>query len=125
MAEYKKNSMNTFWHSPIALVILFLVFVVFSYNMVGLFIKERETAKTKALALDKMTALQEREKSLNESIEKLKTEKGSEDLIRDKYQVVKPGEKVLIIVDKKPEVLPVESSKKEHGFVNWLKNIFK
>ncbi len=125
MAEFKKNQMNTFWHSPLSLIVLFLVFIIFAYNMVGLFVKERETARTKALVLDKMSALQEREKSLTSSIEQLKTEKGSEVLIRDKYQVVKPGEKMLVIVDKEEIVPQDNANKKEHGFSNWLKNLFK
>jgi cell division protein FtsB len=93
--------------------------------MVGLFLKERETAKTKALVLDKMSALQAREKSLTESINQLKTEKGSEVLIRDKYQVVKPGEKMLVIVDKAEVEIKESENKKEHGFANWMKNLFK
>lgn len=125
MEEFKKKKMNTFWHSPLSLIVLFLIFMIFAYNMVGLFIKERETAKTKALILDKMNTLQEREKSLSLSIDQLKTEKGSEILIRDKYQVVKPGEKMLVIVDKEEEPSEDSNEKKEHGFVNWLKGIFK
>ena len=93
--------------------------------MVGLFAKERETAKTKSLVLDKMNALQEREKSLTQSIDQLKTEKGSEILIRDKYQVVRPGEKMLVIVDKAELEVEENENKKEHGFLNWLKNLFK
>ncbi|MFA7191693.1 MAG: septum formation initiator family protein [Candidatus Paceibacterota bacterium] len=125
MEEFKKKKMNTFWHSPLSLIVLFLIFVIFAYNMVGLFIKERETAKTKALVLDKMNSLQEREKSLSESIEQLKTEKGSEVLIRDKYQVVRPGEKMLVIVDKAELETEETENTKEHGFLNWFKNLFK
>ncbi|MBP6931497.1 MAG: septum formation initiator family protein [Candidatus Pacebacteria bacterium] len=125
MEEFKKKKMNTFWHSPLSLIVLFLIFIIFAYNMVGLFAKERETAKTKSLVLDKMNALQEREKSLTQSIDQLKTEKGSEILIRDKYQVVRPGEKMLVIVDKAELEVEENENKKEHGFLNWLKNLFK
>ena len=127
MAEFKRKNTNTFWHSPLSLIVLFLILVIFSYNMVGLFKKERETANTKALILDKMENLQAREKVLNASIEKLKTEKGTEDVIREKYQVVKPGEKMLVIVDQDGDDAENDKteSQKEHGFLNWFKNIFK
>lgn len=125
MAEFKRKKMNTFWHSPLSLIVLFFVLVVFSYNMVELFKKERETENTKSLMLDKMNKLQEREQSLNASIEKLKTEKGTEDVIREKYQVVKPGEKMLIIVDPDDRDDIASELPKEHGFVNWFKNLFK
>ncbi|MCX6756097.1 MAG: hypothetical protein NTX85_02050 [Candidatus Nomurabacteria bacterium] len=124
MAEFKRKSTNTFWHSPLSLIVLFLILVIFSFNMVGLFKKERETANTKSLVLDKVGRLEDREKSLNSSIEKLKTEKGTEDVIREKYQVVKPGEKMLIIVDPNDTNTAPSESLKEHGFVNWFKNIF-
>jgi cell division protein FtsB len=125
MAEFKRKSTNTFWHSPLALIVLFLILVIFSYNMVGLFKKERETVNTKSLVLDKVNRLEDREKTLNASIEKLKTEKGTEDVIREKYQVVRPGEKMLIIVDQDDTNNTTPDVPREHGFVNWFKNIFK
>lgn len=127
MEEFKKKKMNTFWHSPIALVVLFLMLVIFSYNMVGLFKKERETANTKTLIQNKIDELQVREKNLSTSIEQLKTEKGKEDVIRDKYQVVKPGEKMLVIVDQDGDSSEAEKAEalRKHGFLNWFKGLFR
>ncbi len=124
MAEFKSKKTNNFWHSPLVLLALFCVLILFIYNMVGLFEKERETSKKKELILDKIETLRNREKSLNSDIEKLKTEEGVEETIRDKFQVVKDGEKMVVIVDeeiKKEEPLLPKNS---HGFWGWIKKTF-
>ena len=102
-----------------------LVVVIFSYKMVDLIKRENETAKKKALILEEISNLQKRENDLTKNIEELKTEQGTEKAIRDKYQVVKPGEKMIIIVDEDPSKLQSDEFKNKSGFWEWLKGIFK
>lgn len=126
MFEFKKKNEYRFWHSPLALFLLFCFLIVFIYNVVGLMQKDRETNMKKSLVLDEIDSLSKREASLSLDIKKLETEEGIEDLIREKYQVVKEGEKMVVIVDeeeKKVETVTEDNAK--HGFVEWLKNIFK
>jgi len=126
MADFKKRNYK-FWHSPLALVLLFLILVYFGYRIVDLVKKEQETANEKELILNKISDLQARKTSLNSDIAKLETPEGKEEIIRDKYQVAKDGEKMVIIVDgdgssnTSEQVQPVVS----HGFWNWIKNLFK
>ena len=47
-----------------------------------------------------LESLQVREKMLSSEIEKLKTAGGTEAEIREKYGLVRPGEEVIVIVDK-------------------------
>ena len=125
MAEFNRKNNNNFWHSPLILLVLFAVLVLFTYNMIGLIGKERETSRKKDLILSNIEALRNRERTLNSDIEKLKTEEGIEETIRDKYQVVKEGEKMVVIVDNEKKETPVVVESKEHGFIPWLKNLFK
>jgi len=125
MVKFKDNNYK-FWYAPITLVILFCVLVLFIYNTVGLIKKERQTANRKELVQDQIENLNKRKSSLEGDISKLETEEGKEEIIREKYQVAKEGEKMVIIVDSKNNI---DSVKEEvvvdrHGFWNWVKRIF-
>lgn len=125
MTEWKRKNYK-FWHSPIALISLFCVVVFFGYKMIDLIETERETSNKKELILDQINNLKDRENSLNNDILKLNTEEGREEVIREKYQVAKKGEKMVIIVDEESrEDLVNDGRKNGHGFWNWVKGIFK
>ena len=124
MADFNRKKTNSFWHSPLMLIVLFVILILFGYNMIGLIEKERETAKKKDLILSNIETLRSRESSLSSDIERLKTEEGIEETIRDKYQVVKQDEKMVTIIDQQEEVVVVETKESKHGFVNWIKNLF-
>ena len=128
MAEFKRQGQNNFWHSPLMLGVIFCVVALFMYNMIGLVTKERDTAKKKALILGQIDTLKKRESDLTKGIDKLKTEDGTEETIRDKYQVVKPGEKMLVIADNSNSQQPVQPSsniESDHSIMTWFKNLFK
>ncbi len=125
MAEFKEKNNNSFWHSPIVLLVLFCILILFIYNMVDLFEKERETSKKKELILSKIETLRARENTLSVDIEKLKTAEGVEEMIRDKFQVVKEGEKMVVIVDEDKKIEQQLSIVEDHSFWGWIKNIFK
>lgn len=125
MTKFKKSNYK-FWHSPIALIVLFCILILFGYKIIDLVKKERETAHKKDIILDKIDSLNLRAITLSKDISKLETEEGKEELIREKYQVVKEGEKMVIIVDEDNENDNLlEQKKTNHGFWNWVKRIFK
>ena len=125
MSEFNRKKTNNLWHSPLVLLVLFGILVLFIYNMVGLIEKERETTKKKELILSQIETLRDREESLSKDIAKLKTEEGIEETIRDKYQVVKEGEKMVVIVDQeKKEEIVIDESVKDHSFWGWIKRTF-
>src|SRR3989339_650753 len=126
MSEFNRKIKNSFWHSPLVLLVLFCILILFIYNIVGLIEKERETSKKKDLILSNIESLRAREKSLSSDIAKLKTEEGIEETIRDKYQVVKEGEKMVVIVDeeKKSNIAEPEAGQ-GHGLWGWVKKTFK
>lgn len=123
MNEFKRKNKHSFWQSPLVVVLLFMLLIFSAYKVIGLIQKEKETSKKKELVLEKIEFLRKREESLNTEIARFETEDGIEDAIREKYQVVKEGEKMVIIVDEEENYPPVEE-KSDHGFLGWLKNIF-
>ena len=123
--EFKKNNQKyKFWHSPIVLLVLFIFLIFFIYNIIGLLEKERETSHKKELALEQLSELRSREDALNKDILKFKIEEGQEELIREKYQVAKEGEKMVVIVDEDSSDKQTEQKEESHGFWNWLKDFF-
>jgi cell division protein FtsB len=124
MSEFNRKNKNNFWHSPLILMVLFGILVLFTFSIVGLSEKERETSQKKDIELTKIENLRLREKTLNQDIEKLKTEEGIEETIRDKYQVVKPNEKMVTIIDEENKQLMEVPEVTNHGFIGWIKSIF-
>ena len=99
MNKLKDSKKYKFWHSPLALLLLFFLIVLFGYNVVGLINKNKETGKRKEILMNEKRYLEERKDSLNSQINNLETEEGKEFIIRSKYPLARPGEKVLTIVE--------------------------
>jgi cell division protein FtsB len=99
MSEFQSKNRNSFWCSPLILFILLCVVLVFIYNMVSVIDKSRDTAKKTELVLDEVESLKGREEVIQSEIDRLETSLGREEAIREKYQLVKEGEKVVVIVD--------------------------
>jgi hypothetical protein len=125
MVKWKRDNYK-FWHSPIALGILFCVLIFFGYKIIDLIRIERETNHKKNLVLDQIEDLEKRESSLSLDLLKVTTDEGKEEIIREKYQVAKEGEKMVTIVDessKSDSFVGEETT--EHGFFEWFKRVFK
>ena len=126
MAEFNRKNTYNFWHSPIALISLFCILVLFSYNIIGLIEKGNETARKKELMLANIESLRKRESSISTDIEKLKTDEGVEEVIREKYQVAKEGEKMVVIIDPENQNTLVDKDiVNNHSFLGWIKKHLK
>ncbi|MDE2031067.1 MAG: septum formation initiator family protein [Patescibacteria group bacterium] len=124
MAQFKKKDKSKFWHSPIMLLLIFCVLVLFIYNVQGLFEKEIETNKNKVAELNKINDLRKREDSLQSDINKLNTTQGVEESIRDKFQVVKPGENMVVIVNDGENNNVSTPTNTSHSFWDYVKKFF-
>lgn len=123
MAQFKKKQTSSFWYSPLVLIVFFCILVLFAYNMIGLIKKEQETSKNKISQLKKIEELNKREAALSEDIERLNTPEGIEESVRDKFQVVKPGEKEVLIVSPTKSTEPSKDVK-DHTFWGYIKRMF-
>lgn len=125
MREFKKKDKHSFWYSPLSIIILFCLLLFSIYKVINLIKIEKETSYKKEKVLDKIDDLEKRKLDLNKEITKMNTEQGIEEAIRDRFNVIKEGEKVLVIVDNKEEDLLKEKTEVDHSFWGWLKNLFK
>ncbi len=89
---------------------LLLVLIVVSKATISLYAKERESQKNLSLAETNLSTLSLREARLQGDIARLKTSEGIDAEIRAQFQVAKPGEKMVVLVDdrKKEAEAPAE-----------------
>lgn len=127
MVEFKRKNKNSFWYSPIFLAVLFLLFIYFAYKVFLLARKYRESVNNKEIVSNELVNLVERKDALAKDIAKMRTKEGIEEIIRNKYQVVKKGEKMVVIVgeDNDSSLNKNIGSLTSYNFWKWLKNIFK
>jgi cell division protein FtsB len=124
MKEFQKPSKKSnMLHSPIILLLFAVFLVIFLSSIIGLIRKNHETAKNKEMAElehDKLTAQYE---DLNSETERIKSDRGKEDIIREKFGVVKKGEGLVVVIDEDPSLRAAAAS--SHGnFLDFLKKIF-
>lgn len=126
MSEFQKQKNDkNIWHSPIILFVMIVIILIFAYNMIDILEKVRETSKKKSFVNQQVNQLKEREEILNKNIEKLNTEQGIEEEIREKYQLVKKGEKMVVIIDSENNIENkyIKDTEKK-TFSNFIKNLF-
>lgn len=103
----------------IALIILILLLIKPTW---GMYKKSRESENNLRRAEQELMVLEERKTELSKNLDTLKTEKGRDAEIREKYGVAKEGETVVVIVEDKKTVQPVEAPKEQGLFVEmWAK----
>lgn len=85
-------------YSRMTVVILILFVLLLAKSVFGLYVKNRESIAARNASETKLQALKDREASLKEEINRLENNEGMEWEIRDKFNVTKPGENVVIIV---------------------------
>jgi|SRR3989338_1226178 len=99
-----------------------LVIAVFSvaWAVWNIFWKNREAGRLRAEAEAQLADLSERHQKLEAHYEKLKTERGMEEALREQYAVGSEGEGLIVIVEpKKAEPIHATSS-----IMQWIKDVF-
>lgn len=81
------------------LALLFIIFVFFSISTLRIYFQSKQISlerkeKESALRIEK-----EKNKELEQKISKFQTERGIEKILREKFQIKKPGEEVVIILN--------------------------
>jgi len=120
----EKNKFKNFMRSKPVLILLTIILIAFVWNIVNLSVKLQETYKNKNIEQEKISDLENRKAKLSTDIDKLNTDKGKEEVIRENFGMVKEGEGVVVIVDDKNQTIP-DSKNENKGFFYFLKNLFK
>lgn len=101
MREYQnKKVQKKRLYSPVALSVLAFLLISFILGIVKIYPRSREALRLNAEAKDEKQKIEERKKGLEEEVKKLQTVTGEEEAIRKKFSVKKPGEEILVILEK-------------------------
>jgi cell division protein FtsB len=128
MREFQeRRKIRGFFYSKKMIVLLLLIFAFLSYFTVKLYFKNRNALAKRDEIRKELADLEERRAGLQNDVSRLNTESGMEQEIRDKFNVQKPGEQALIIVDKSAENVKIESGGLGsffNGIWGWIKSKF-
>lgn len=111
--------------SRFVLALLFIIFIFSFWSSADIFLKSRKAYKERKEVEQTIEELKEKKKELERKLSELETEKGIERELINKFQIKKPGEEVLVIMDA-PSKEGDETKEKAGFFGNvWqsLKNI--
>ena len=126
MLEFQeKRKLRRLIYSKITLVLLILLILLILNGVWNIYKKQDITKDNLAKTASSLESLQARENMLSSQIERLKTPAGTEEEIREKYGLVKPGEEVIVVVDSSTTAAD-ETSTTDTGFwqkiVNWFQD---
>jgi len=123
--QVKHKPKKPFVYSRLFLAFLFVVVIFLARGTWGIYMKERESRHNAAQVKLELQVLGERHEALLKQTNKLKTEQGVEQALREKFPVSKENEKVIVIIDEKIEDVEVVEKEGFSAFwsrmTGWLK----
>lgn len=120
MKEFQdKRKLRRVLHSVPFLVLLFAATVFFTISGIRLYGRHRIAySKNKEIKAD-LAEIEARKEDVEAGVARLKSQAGIDEEIRSKLSMGKPGEKIMVIVDKKDKNNKVETTD-ESGFFSDL-----
>ncbi|HEY9480696.1 MAG TPA: hypothetical protein VIR98_00490 [Candidatus Paceibacterota bacterium] len=106
-------------HSRYAIFILALMVALLARGAWGVYGKYRKSEELLAASQASLASLEVREKSLDRAIMSLSTDEGKERELRDRFAVVREGERLVVLVDKEEE-RPAPKAPAQEGFWHHL-----
>lgn len=119
----RKRKIRKVLYSKGVLLLLLLLLVLVGRATWGLYAKERESRRNLDRVEAELLGLQLREEKLRADIARLKTPEGVETEIREQFQVAKPGEKMIVLVDDRQE--NPEQKAEERSLLSKFLDIFR
>jgi len=99
--QQRNDPLRLMWRRVVAVVLLILIAIAVR-GAWGVYKKSQESRVLKVEAEATLQDLQTREKELRSEIANLKSDRGVEAELRERYDLAKDGERVVIIVDPPP-----------------------
>lgn len=130
MREFQeKRRLKKIVYSRWSFLALFAVFVFLAYSVVRVYMA-KHSAETRAEEIKKkLTGTETRIKELENEIARLESSSGLEEELRKQFNMAKPGEKSVLIVDKIGETDKISGEEKNGSFfrkiLDGIKKIFK
>lgn len=129
MEEYKeKRKIRKIIYSNWSFAFLFVILMILVFSSAKVYVKSRNAALRNKEVKESLVASENRQTELDSEIKRLQSESGAEEEIRKKFNVGKPGEKILMIIDKEEEDDTMKQQKKPDVFffkiLSAIKNMF-
>lgn len=102
--------------SPLAYVVLVVLGFIFVYSAIGAFNKSRLAEEKMNTAKSELENLEDQKLRLTAELENANTPYGQEKALREKFNVVKEGEQVIVIVNKEESATGTPSGEKSGWF---------
>ena len=118
--EQRRDPTRLMWRRLIAVALL-IVLAIGIRGVWGVYKKEQESRVLRVEAEAKLADLQEREAELRATISTLRTDRGVEEQLRERYDLAKEDEGVIVIVEPPappPEPRPT-TFQKFKGWFSW------
>lgn len=111
MKEFQeKRKIKKRVYSKFTILALLIVVILLARGTWGVYKKEKDSRIEMQRVQGELQVLKDRKENLAIGIDRLKTDTGVEEEIRNKFQVAKQGEGVIVIVDKAPTVVPTDDT---------------
>lgn len=94
----EKRKFRKVLYSRLSIGVLLVAVFFLGKSVVSSWQKYSVTSQARVEAYNEVAELKERKKSLEEEIEKLRSERGTEEILRDRFNAAAPGEEVINIV---------------------------
>lgn len=119
----KERFLSKIIRSPLTYVVLIGLAILFSYSAIATY-KKSKIAKQKTRQVEsELQKLNDQEANLADSLNDMNTPFGVEKSLREKFGIIKAGEKSVIVVEQ--ELGENEEKEKENkGFFGFIKDIF-
>ncbi len=121
---HEKRKLKSWFYSKPMVAGLLIVAVLLSVSVYGRFKVEREMAAKRDQLAGELEVLRQHAATLEAEVGRLKSERGIEEEIRDRFEVSKRGEQVVLIVGEEDvasttTVEPIEEEKKSFFDFHW------
>lgn len=120
----ERKKLRKILYSRITILVLFVVFIAVAGGAWGISQKAGIARTERDIAEKSLAELQNRTRELEMSLERLNSSKGSEEEIRLKYTVARPGEEVVVVVDEQAKKSENNEVIEEQGFLTKLLSVF-
>lgn len=112
-------------YSKTAVVSLFIIFILIARGMFNIYEKEKDSRLEVERLTKQKAEMQGRLDAVSKNAELLKTNQGIEFEIRNRFDVVKHGEEVIVVVDKELPPAPEEKKNFLEKFWGSVTGVFK
>jgi cell division protein FtsB len=108
---HEKRKIRSWLYSKVTIALLFVCAVVLGFSVVGRFSVEREMAAKREKQEAELMDLKARAAALEAKVDHLKQSRGVEEELRNRFDVAKEGEKVVVLVGEEQAAGDLEALK--------------